>query len=274
MEESKDTRHLDVAIATWKPDGPRRFLQHRPPLIPGVRYVLSWQEHGNAPAPKELEEREDVEIFRTDCKGISANRNNAIAHCTAPIVLNGDDDVFYSREGMEKLIDAYSLDTEMDVAMCAYYKAGKIPAKHYPASQTNLKKMPRGLWAGAIELSFRRNSEAANLLFDTHYGPGAENVSSGEDEFWLLCARHRGLKCKFVPVFIGEHPEATTISRLESDPLRLHGQGGIIAGAYPRWQTCIRLLLKAWRVVRSSGRPFPRVLSDLVWGVRHLPRPY
>ena len=83
---------LDIAIVTHRPEGIARVAAMNLPVIDGVRYVVSWQSHEEAPVPESLV-RDDVEIHRFDGRGISLNRNHAYDHCRADIVLNADDDL-------------------------------------------------------------------------------------------------------------------------------------------------------------------------------------
>ncbi len=73
---------LDLLVATHRPEGILRVAQMVLPPIAGVRYVVSWQNHHDAPEPEVLK-RPDVTILRFDGVGLSANRNNALANCTA-----------------------------------------------------------------------------------------------------------------------------------------------------------------------------------------------
>ena len=91
---------LDIAICTYGADGPSRVAMMLLPPEEGVRYVVSWQEHGDAVLPEILKDRKDVAVFRLDKKGLSNNRNNAIANCTGDIVLISDDDRSIIRKGL------------------------------------------------------------------------------------------------------------------------------------------------------------------------------
>ena len=56
---------LDLAMITHGPQGIERVATVLLPPQPGVRYVVSWQRHENAPIPTALL-RPDVEIHRFD----------------------------------------------------------------------------------------------------------------------------------------------------------------------------------------------------------------
>ncbi len=53
---------LDIAICTYGADGPSRVAMMLLPPEEGVRYVVSWQEHGDAVLPEILKDRKDVAV--------------------------------------------------------------------------------------------------------------------------------------------------------------------------------------------------------------------
>ena len=78
--------------------------------------MVSWQEHGDAVLPEILKDRKDVAVFRLDKKGLSNNRNNAIANCTGDIVfLSPDDDLEYYPEGIVRIRRAFEDDPCLDI---------------------------------------------------------------------------------------------------------------------------------------------------------------
>ena len=66
MNLQKNARmlELDIAICTYGADGPSRVAMMLLPPEEGVRYVVSWQEHGDAVLPEILKDRKDVAVFR------------------------------------------------------------------------------------------------------------------------------------------------------------------------------------------------------------------
>lgn len=259
---------LDVAMATWRPDALLRLDPAQLPRVEGVRYVISWQKHGGAPVPAGIDAREDITVVRTDARGLSANRNNAIAHCRADIILNADDDMAYDADAMRALIGAFSDHPEADLIMCGYADAGGHPAKPYPAAACDITgRMPRGLWCGTVELAFRRRGALAGLLFEPLIGPGTEPVTSGEDEYFLLQARRSGACCRFEPIIIGRHGPTPHAARAALPDGQLRSFGFYIAAAYPI-TAIARIALKALRLsLRRQAAP-GRALSQMLAGRR------
>lgn len=256
---------LDVAIITWQPQGIQRIAAMNLPQVPDVRYVVSWQKHGDAPIPAEIAQRQDIIICRTDADSVSANRNNALDNCTADIVLNGDDDLIYTREGLLAVIETFTNDSEVEFACFKFTFGGRSDTKPYPDKVCDLRRMPKGLWFGTIEMAVRRQSRAGALRFDLHFGPGAEYLGGGEDEYYLLTARHKGYVCRFYPITIGDHPGKTHAGQRITNAKIVRGFGAVIAKEY-RVTALPRILLKALRLNRAGQYPFTEGLIQLLKG--------
>jgi hypothetical protein len=254
---------LDLALITWQPQGLQRVAAMNLPRVDGVRYIVSWQKHDNAPVPPAVSERPDIEVWRTDTTTISENRNNALSHCSADIVLNADDDVIYTAQGLRAVISTFARDKEVQFA-CFKFDFGDR-TKPYPDHVCDLARMPKGLWFGTIEMAVRRNSPAGELRFDLRFGPGSKYLGTGEDEYYLLQARRRGYVCRFYPITIGAHPSATHASQRITDKKIVRGMGAVIAATY-RVTALPRLVLKAWRMKKAGQYDFLPGLVSLFKG--------
>lgn len=241
---------LDVAIATWQPSGLERVARMCLPQLPGVGYVVSWQEAGSDPViPPELACRHDVRVVMCDVAGVSANRNNALRHCTADIVLMGDDDITYFPDGLRKLIAVFEENPALDLATFMYEGSDN---KQYPRESVKLGwPLPKNFGVSMIEIAVRRQS-LRGLEFDELFGPGAPVWQAAEDEKLLWDARKRGLNCRFYPIRIMRHEGLTT----GFQPIRSAGvaaaSGRIIRLEYPTtWP--MRLMLKSFREWRKGA---------------------
>lgn len=243
---------LDVAIATWQPSGLGRIVEMKLPAVPGVRYVVSWQEHGNNPViPPEIACREDITVCLCEEKGVSRNRNNALDRCSAEIVLMGDDDLSYRAEELKGVIKAFEQRPEMQVATFRYHGA----MKQYPKSETPLRfPLPKNYGVATFEIAVRRK-ECRGLRFDELYGPGSPVWQAAEDEKFLWDARKAGLDCRFIPLDVATHTGPTTGDRVLSKPGIAAASGKVIRLEFPRtW--ILRTLLKSLRQWRRGGNFF------------------
>lgn len=258
---------LDIAIATHKPEGIERVARMDLPHIDGVRYIVSWQNHADAPIPEELQ-REDVEIHRCERQGQSLNRNNAIDHCKADIILMGDDDLIYHPEGLKELIAAFEKDSEL----CLATFRGISPINPtYPEKACLLTEpFPKNYWVGACLIAFRRDG-IGGLLCHPMFGLGPTKLQGAEDEFFLLSAVRRGYKCMYLPITICEHPDYSTGLTATLSAGTLRASGCYIAIAYPR-SFLARILLKAWRTKRAGQAGFFTALRHLLAGALYAPK--
>ena len=258
---------LDLAVATHRPEGIRRVASMVLPPIPGVRYVVSWQSHGDFPLPEELRERPDVEIHRFSGSGLSNNRNNAIDHCTADLILFADDDVIYSPEGITQLRRAFADNPEVDFITL---RSQHGDLSRFPNQSVRLKsRLPKGYSVASFEIAFRRIRCGA-LHCCPELGLGAPRLHGGEDEIFLLSAIKRGFDCRYFPITIGAHPHESTGTKAKMTDGNILAAGCVIALTYP-WSAALRLPLKAWRLARSGRAPFFSALLRLGQGALSAP---
>lgn len=255
-------------MATWRPDALQRIDLAQLPEVEGVRYIISWQQHGDAPIPPAFAARTDITIVRTDVVGLSANRNNAIAHCTSDFILNADDDMAYDAEALAKLLDIFTRRSDLDLYMCRYANADGKLAKNYPyLAQDITEKMPRGLWCGTVELAFNRHGRLAKLRFEPLIGPGTDTITSGEDEYFLLQARRKHAVCRYVPLTLGRHLGIPHVDRLPMPDGQIRSFGFYISAAYPEFVYCY-ILIKALRLCFGRKASFFRAIRQMWVGHR------
>lgn len=258
---------LDLAMITHRPEGIVRLAANLLSPLPGVRYVVSWQEHGDAPVPDEIACRADVEVHRLDEPGLANNRNNAIAHCRADIVLFADDDITYTQEGLQAVVDAFGRNPGVDVAT---FRSVHGDASRFPACETILeKRLPKGYYVASIEIAFRR-ATAWMLRCCPELGLGAPALHAGEDEMFLMSAIRRGLQCRFFPSTICAHHGESTGTKTSLSDGTLEGFGCVIALMHPL-TAVLRVPLKAWRVSRAGNASLPRALYRVALGALQAP---
>lgn len=257
---------MDVAIPTHRPEGIARIASMRLPGIEGVRYIISWQSHEGVPVPEEIASRPDIEIYRLDEPGVARNRNNALDHCRADIVLHGDDDVIYTAGGLEEVRRVMAAHPQVDMAT---FRADMPTRRVLPSVSVRLENpLPRGYHVGTIEIAVRR-SRAGWLRFCPELGNGAGRYEIGEDTMYLHTAIQRGLECRYFPVTICAHPHTTTGGG-HFTPGHLRGTGCCIALTYPL-TAILRVPLKAWRLYRAGQSGLWRALFYLTAGMLGAP---
>lgn len=257
---------LDLLVATHRPEGILRVAQMVLPPIAGVRYVVSWQNHQDAPVPEVLK-RPDVTILRFDGVGLSANRNNALAHCTAEVVLISDDDVICTPKRIDALRCAFRDNPQVDVAT---FRSDHDDMSRFPTSRVTLQsRLPKGYSVTSFEIAFRRE-RIGNLCFCPELGLGSPTLHGGEDEVFLLSAIRRGLTCIFFPITICAHPHPSTGTKARITPQNQMAQGAVIRLSNPAtW--LLRIPLKAWRLSRRGQAPLLQALFRGLQGALQVP---
>lgn len=255
---------LQVAICTFRHDGLNRVASLYLPKVNEVSYLVSCQSE-----PTELPEslcRKDIEVVFSPTKGLSHNRNNALAHATAPYVLIADDDLVFYPDGLADIIDKFDNNPEIDIAA---FRADMGDNKFYPLYEADIWYPPKGYWISSVEIALRMESvRRASLNFNPNWGIGSDYLHCGEENIFLLMARKSGLKGRFFPTTIVSHPEVSTGVRLQQRPGVLRAQGAYLVYAYP-YTYIVRLLLKAKRTSGSFFANCRNLFIGALYAIRH-----
>lgn len=253
---------LDVAIATHRKDGILKVEKMLLPPQEDVRYVISWQEHEDAPVPETLQHRADVEVWRLGIRGVSNNRNNAIDHCKGDIVLNSDDDLVYEKDAFRKIIEAFENNPTLDLAT---FRVKFLKDKPYPSDGCGLSlPFPKNYWVSCIEIAFRSES-MGDIRFNPKLGPGAPELLCGEDEMFVIDAVRAGKNCRHIARLICSHPHQSTGERISMGILK--SSGYLIRNVYPMTYL-FRILLKAYRLKRQKKCGMLYAIRNMLCGSR------
>lgn len=255
---------LSVLISTYQPEGIMRVEAMNLPVVPGIEYVVSWQEYNGADIPESIKQRSDIHVTRTSSKGLSNNRNNALANARGKLILISDDDVKYTASQLQAVIDTFHDNPETDYASFMYVGNDNKP---YPNKITDLKKVPKGFYQSSIEIAFRRNHATETLLFCPLFGLGTPFFKCGEEELLLLRARKLGLECTFFPITITSHLHMSTGERI-SEPGVMHSKGALIALSHPTTFP-LRIIINAWRLHKTRNIKFASACLRMFNGARH-----
>lgn len=235
---------LQVMICTYGEEGINRIARCEHPQVKGMEYLVSWQKSDGLPVPAALI-RDDFKIIRTDTVGLSRNRNNALAHATADILLISDDDVDYYEDGLKAIIKAFSDNPEMDIATFCY--ESKTSKKSYPLKSINLKNPPKGYFISSIEIAFRRGPIQNKIWFNENFGVGAL-FPSGEEDIFLRDCMNLQLNGLYFPITIARHDGSTTSERNLMEASRPQTKGAVFLHTHPAsWP--LRMLIHALREI-------------------------
>ncbi len=236
-DESRDEdlkMKLDVLIATID-EGIYRAEDVLLEPLEAVRYIVSHQVTGkdHRVEPQKLR-RSDVLLSRIEGRGLAANRNNALALSSADIALLADDDVRYRPEYFQGLCEVFVKDQALDVACLKIATpAGEKPYKDYSPSEYLLNENT-GHYISSLEVAFRPAVvRGKNIFFDERFGLGSGVIGYGEEAVFIHDCLRAGLRVKFVPRFVVEHPRQSAVKSMdEYARARIFFKGGYDARRY------------------------------------------
>lgn len=257
---------LDVLICTCN----ERIARVPGVLLPprdDVSYVVSMQytdESYLQAVPEELKTRPDVRLLYLAGKGLSRNRNNAVAAATGDVALIADDDVRYRPEYFDRVLSAFENNPQVDIAQFMLNVEGHNPVKPYSPATHTYEKRPKGLYATSAELAFRVASVGGRVRFNEHFGLGSDRLGCGEEEVWVHDAARAGLHIQFFPCYIVDFPAESTGQRTYTDTSVMRAKGAVCRHIYgaSAWLRMLKFALAG--ACRGKGNFF--VLLYYTWG--------
>lgn len=238
----------------------------------GVRYIVSFQytdERFLNMIPRSLLERTDLNLYKYRGQGISANRNQALTHAKADIVLFADDDTRLLPTAFDTLEQCFTENPDIDVAFfCASSYTGRR-LKDYPASEYVITKVPSDYHISVIEMAFRRERVQGTLRFDERFGLGTRFLTCGEEDIWLHDALQHGLLVKYFPIMTVETSTMMKHTMLYVDAGVQRSFGAYLYYVHGplAWWFCLR---HALRCTFKGYSHFIPMLRHLLQGARYI----
>ncbi|MDZ4131898.1 MAG: glycosyltransferase family A protein [Dethiobacteria bacterium] len=244
---------------------------------PDLKYIVSHQVTAGAyrAIPEELK-REDVIVSQIEGRGLSRNRNNALSLSDGDIALLADDDLHYRPEYFQEVKDAFLADQELALACFKIATpAGEPEYKDYAAEPYLLNRESHH-YISSLEIVFRVEPiKACGIWFDERFGIGSELVQSGEEAVFIFDCIRAGLKVKYIPAYVVEHPEASRTKQINEYAT----ERTVFKGAYDARRYGWRALpaafydsLRLYAVLREQGKDPARYLHERLRGARYILR--
>lgn len=240
----------------------------------GVRYVVSYQysdERYLELIPQDLLSREDVVFHKYPGKGLSANRNLALAQATADLVMYADDDSRLLANTFEVAFSTFEKHPELDIACFqASTYTGKM-LKDYPSTFSPLTTIPKEYNVSTIEMVFRRDKVQDTIHFDERFGLGTKFLTCGEEEIWFKDALQAGLRIAYFPTKIVETSMMLKRSLLyvEAGVQRSYGAISYYNYGKKAWWHCFKFAITSACKGYCHFVPFMRHLAE---GIRFMER--
>lgn len=238
----------------------------------GVHYIISFQftdERYLEMLPPNILERKDVTLYKYKGQGLSANRNQALSHATADILLYADDDTRLLPSTFDTLVDVFTDHPDVDVAFfCASTYTGRA-MKNYPTTEIPIAAVPTDYHVSTIEIAFRRERVQGLVRFDERFGLGTKFLTCGEEDIWILDALKHNLNLRFFPITT---VQTSTMMKqqmiyIDAGVQRSYGAYLYYVHGHAAWFHCFSFALRS--TLKGYCHFFP-MLRHLVEGARYM----
>jgi glycosyltransferase involved in cell wall biosynthesis len=244
---------------------------------PDLKYIVSHQVTVEAyrAIPEELK-REDVIVSQIEGRGLSRNRNNALALADGDIALLADDDLHYRLEYLQAVKDAFLADQELALACFKIATpAGEPEYKDYAAEPYLLNRESHH-YISSLEIAFRIEPiRARGIRFDERFGLGSELLQSGEEAVFIFDCIRAGLTVKYIPAYVVEHAAASRTKQVNE----YAEERTVFKGAYDARRYGWRALpaafydsLRLYSALREQGKNPAHYLQERLRGARYILR--
>lgn len=214
-----------------------------------------------------LTERDDIDLRIYRDRGLSINRNHALAASSAPYIYVADDDLTYNHAGFNAIIDAFESAPSVDIIALHSETSG---TRIYPPDKTDLSRPYKGHFALSIELAMRRDSVVnSQLHFTPLVGIGAPRLGCGEEGLLLESARRRGLSIMFRDITPVSHPGETTSARHARDARIIRAKGAVMVATRGFFTALTRLPVEAHRAPVNSIKALWWLSQGVVYYFTH-----
>ncbi len=157
--------------------------------------------------------RSDTIVRHLPGKGVTKSRNEAIRHARGDIGLFSDDDVTYCHDDFDKIREIFLSNNDLDVGLFKIRTGPDEPEyKRYPAQVTTYERAPS---VGTIEVAFRIDRlQRSTIRFDERFGAGQPLLIGSDERIFIQDCIDQGLKVKFFPEYIVQHPYESTVNSI------------------------------------------------------------
>lgn len=233
-----------------------------------VSYLVSWQTMGYTATPAALICRDDVRVVKHNTIGLSANRNFAIEHAKADLLVISDDDTRYEPSYIDNIRNAFENNSEADIIVFQALDYSGRPIKNYSSNSFTYRQRPRFTYFSSVEMVINRNSRIP--AFDSRFGLGSKELSCGEEDIFLHDSSCRGLTIVYVPKPIVKTSGNTTGRNVWVSKKVQRSKGavwGYMFGIVPSLLRCAKFAISPHPV---GMRQRIEALYNMAWGVFYI----
>ena len=213
-----------------------------------------------------------VKLISTDSRGLSRNRNIALAHASqnADYILFSDDDLVFNDGYEQAILDEFEKHPEAEAIKFNIHDLSQIRKismrwidQFEKATRRNMSSS--GVWGVVVKSDILKKY---NLYFHENFGTGTENYC-GEDTIFLMEMLDKEVRFYRSPVDIAG------IDQTESSWFQGHNEryfttcGMVLGTIYPRLSYLL-VIRSAWKAYRrkDSGMRYIDILTCYYRGIR------
>ncbi|MFU8862013.1 MAG: glycosyltransferase [Cyclonatronaceae bacterium] len=157
--------------------------------------------------------RDDVIVSHIPGSGVTRSRNNALDLASGDIGIFSDDDVTYLPEDFDTIRKTMNQYPDVDVAKFKIRTPdGQPEYKEFPEEEYDLLRSES---TGTVQLVVRlKRVKECGIRFDTRFGAGNPRLIGADEQIFIHDCIKAGLKVRFFPIYIVEHPYVSTAKRI------------------------------------------------------------
>lgn len=253
-----DMTHLQILIPAFGPEGIAKVVATRRPAIPGVEYLVSWQQPDtDLPVPVELR-RPDFRVKVIKSRGVARNRNSLLSMITAPLALWSDDNDYNSPEHIATVLKAFEENPDAD--LISFRADHPMIDKYDPPFRWDWPHIAKGYYLSTSELAMRPERVLGKGVFNENFGVGAF-FPIGEEEIYARDLAGNGCRWRYLPVEIVHTPGDSTSERIDNTEGMVRTKGAVMLHFHPMtWPG--RMLAHALRYRNHPGS------RGMIWYLR------
>jgi len=217
---------LEICISTY---GERINRLSSLPFLSNCRYLIVHQAYVDISISNDAKERfsyKDITLIKSDTKGLTNSRNEALKYSTEELILISDDDVIYEYDMADKIFLAKK-NNPFDIALFkAKVTEDSTDFRKYPINNRKLSKIDC-LHACSIEMVLdKKRIDASGVMFNNDFGIGAKFIC-GEESIFLFDAIDANLNVSFINQYIVSHPKESTATNKNNAFSILKAKGAV-----------------------------------------------
>lgn len=211
-----------------------------------------------------------IRMLSNTQRGLSKSRNQALLYAEGDICLIADDDIIYTDDYEEKVINAFMEIPDADIIVfnttMVNYKGG-INRKDIK----KIRRAPRYKNYGSVRIAFKRKSFLKkNIWFNVLFGAGSI-YGAGEETLVIREAVRKGLKIYEYPANIAEVDYSTSTWFKGYNHEYFYNKGAFLEACYSKLKFILKYyyVLKFKKITKLSYKEILKLIEDGAKGYKN-----